>query len=297
MTISSMTGYGKESRSVENLSISVELRSVNNRYLDTNFKLPQGYYSLENELTKIVKSKISRGRVDILISRSCERSTQFESKFNQEIFSAYLDAAKKASALCNCEEEEVLEKVIPEILLRKEVFEISFKEANLESEFPLVKSCLETALDKLVLSREAEGKNLNAALLNLLSDLEELISRITKLSVQEPILFQQRFTVKVKQLLAAIELDELRMAQEVAIFADKVDVTEELTRLSSHFKQFKSFLTEKNDCGKKLEFLLQEILRELNTTASKSQNTEITILVVNAKSLVEKLKEQVLNIE
>ncbi len=297
MTISSMTGYGKESCSENGLNISVELRSVNNRYLDTNFKLPQGYYSLENELTKIVKSKISRGRVDILITRSCERSTSFESKFNEEIFSAYLKAAQKASALAQCTEEKVLAMTIPEILLRKEVFEISFKEANLENEFSLVKNCLEAALDKLVDSRKIEGKNLNIALLNLLSELEELVSKVTTLSVAEPLLFQQRFTAKVKQLLAAIELDQLRMAQEVAIFADKIDVTEELTRLSSHFQQFKSFLGEKDSPGKKLEFLLQEILRELNTTASKSQNTEITILIVNSKSLVEKLKEQVLNIE
>lgn len=297
MTIASMTGYGKVTLDQEDLSISTEIRSVNNRYLDTNFKLPQGYYSLENELTKIVKSKLGRGRIDIFISRSSKLLSNFESKFNTEIFNAYLDTAKKAAALSNCKEEEILEKVIPEILLRKEVFDISFKEASLETEFPLVKKCLEEALSKLVTSRQVEGENLKTALLKLLTELEQQVAKITTLSISEPSLYQQRFSAKIKQLLTTTELDEVRIAQEVAIFADKIDVTEELTRLDSHFQQFKSYLQQKEDSGKKLEFLLQEILRELNTTGSKSQNSEITFLVLNSKSLVEKLKEQVLNIE
>lgn len=297
MTTCSMTGYGKETYSSQELTINIEIRSVNNRYLDINIKSPQCYNGFENDLVKNIKQKLSRGRVDIYITRTTQKSNNFETKFNQDVFNAYLDAAKKASEISGIKDKEIIENTIPLLLNKKEVFEVTFKDEEVETEKEILIKSLNAALDNLIISRKAEGKNIVSALLQLLQDLKEQTKKIRDLSSSEPKQYQQKVQQRINQLLASVEIDPLRLAQEVAFFADKIDITEELARLESHFQQFESILKSDKDSGKKLEFLLQEILREINTTASKAQNSEIAILTVNSKSIVEKLKEQVLNIE
>ncbi len=301
MAIISMTGYGEARGSLEragapSVNISVELRTVNHRFLDVNVKLPQAYSRFENDVVRLIRSELKRGRVDVVITRCEAGQDQLQTKFDEAAFGVYLAITKKALKIAGLEEKTALPIALPNILFRREVLEISSGEQDVSEEWGTLELLVRQATTRLTEMRCREGDALERELLGQLEMLRQLGKGIKAFSEQAPTLFQERLRGRLERLNAGIEIDPQRLAQEVAILADRVDVTEELVRLQSHLDQFAQIISQ-GEGGRKLEFLLQEIGREINTTGSKSQQSEITKLVVEGKSVVEKIREQVLNIE
>lgn len=295
MTISSMTGFGSAQGASGSGEISVEIRSVNHRFLDINCRLPASYSRFEQELSRLLKTTLKRGRVDITVSRTDSSGERLSTKFNEEAFLSYLEITKRAIKLAGLKDKEALPAAIPQILARREVLELGTVEKAQDDEWPIVEKLAKEALDKLCKMRAVEGATLETELTSQLDILKYIGKKIREQADKTPQMFSERLKARLEKL-TDIELEPARLAQEVAILADRIDVTEELVRLDSHLSQFRQALSSA-DGGRKLEFLLQEIGREINTTGSKSQNGEITSLVVEAKAVLERLREQVLNIE
>jgi len=295
MAISSMTGFGSAQGSAGAAEIGVEVRSVNHRFLDVNFRLPSNYSRFEQDLSRMLKAVLKRGRVDFTITRSDSVSERVATKFNEEAFRSYLEITRRAIKLAGLKERSALPVAIPQILARREVLEVGTVEKTQDDDWPIVEKLAREAIEKLSQMRAVEGATLEQELLSQLDSLSEIAKKIRLHSEKTPLQFAERLKARLDKL-SEIELDPARLAQEVAVLADRIDVTEELVRLDSHISQFRQALSGA-DGGRKLEFLIQEIGREVNTTGSKSQNGEITVLVVEAKAVLERLREQVLNIE
>jgi uncharacterized protein (TIGR00255 family) len=266
---------------------------VNNRFLDLKTKLPRGYLPLEERIRKKISEYHQRGRVDLVLTVSGDFSDLLHVKVNLGLAANYRDALVKIA------EEFGLESTVsasllasyPDVMIRQQ------EEEDLETVWPVVEKTLEEALVNCDDMRRQEGAALVADLGSRLNFFTETISSIEN-SIPE-LLVQRENNLKERlaKLLANIEIDSVRLAQEVAILADKTDVTEEIVRLRSHIRQFSTFLTEEAAVGRKLDFLIQEFLREVNTMASKITDVSIAHLTVDLKSELEKMREQVQNIE
>lgn len=296
MALSSMTGFGSAEGSSEGATLSVEVRSVNHRFLDVNCKLPQAFSRYEQELARIVRSQLKRGRVDLFLNRTERAEEGYETKFNEELFRTYLNITRRALKIAGIRERSGLPAAIPSILYRREVLEVGSSDRSVDGEWETVERLAREAVQRLSEMRAKEGAALEQELLGQLDTLQGIGTKIRELAAKAPSIFHDRLKQRLERLQPELEVDPGRLAQEVAILADRVDVTEELVRLDSHIKQFRQVIAG-GEGGRKLEFLLQEVSREINTTGSKTQQSEITTLVVEAKSVVEKLREQVLNIE
>ena len=292
----SMTGYGEGRAVSDTVEVAVEMKSVNHRFLDLVFKTPGVYSKLEVELSKTVKEKIKRGRVEVYVSRRDTSSPQFEVKLNEGLFLGCLEHVQAIFSRLSLSSEQCLGPAILQLLNKREVLDIVPKEADAGGEFTLVNEALRQALDALVAMRSREGEELEKEIKGHLQALADVVQSITVCAGQMPASFKDRLTQRLEKLSPGMELDAERLAQEVALLADRVDITEEIARLFSHLKQGETIISG-DEGGRKLEFLLQEIGRELNTIGSKAQNSEITSLVIEGKSISEKLKEQVQNIE
>lgn len=298
MSIQSMTGFGEAERNVAGLGIRVELRSVNNRFLDANIKLPQAYSRLEAEISREIKAGLKRGRVDVYITRTEETSFSEEVTFRTEAFDRYFAIAKEAFSRAGLKGKDVIVSAVVDILRRKEVVDSKSSQSVLddEEEIELLKQTVRDALKKLNEMRAQEGKALYRDIVSQLDEFEKLVEKIRSFSRDWTPIFHEKLKQRLERLGSGVEIDPSRLAQEVALLADRVDVTEELVRLESHISQFRSVLANAEG-GKKMEFLLQEMGREINTTGSKSQSADISALIVEAKSILEKIREQVLNVE
>lgn len=298
MNVKSMTGYSKKEQELENLKLTIEIRSVNHRFLDLNLKIPQNYWSLENKLRKVVSSFVSRGHLDIYITRDV-LSTNEESSFsiNRPLLESYMAVYEEAfeTYLGSSISKEVFENILNKkdvITQREESIPISEQETLVD--------LLQSALENLNIMKEKEGEEL----------LKDLVFRFDKLkNIREEICFKvsenennKTYFNKLKEKIDNVindfnlKLNEDRIVTEVALIIDKLDITEELVRLSSHFKQAENILKE-FPIGRKMEFLLQEITREFNTIASKINDALIQAKVVEAKTELEKIREQIQNIE
>ena len=296
MAIQSMTGFGGAEESAGGVMLSVEVRSVNHRFLDVNCKLPQAFSRYEQELSRLVRAQVKRGRVDVFVNRSEAASDSYETKFNEELYRTYLDITRKALRIAGIKERVGLPQAIPAILFRREILEVGTTERESEVEWEMLERLAKDALTRLCEMRAKEGGALERELLSQIDVLQKIGDKVRELAAKSPVLFQEKLRQRLDRLQPEPAIDPGRLAQEVAIMADRIDVTEELVRLESHIKQFRQVIAD-GEGGRKLEFLLQEISREINTTGSKAQHSEITSLVVEAKSVVEKIREQVLNIE
>ncbi len=303
MSLKSMTGFGSATEKSDQFSIVVEVKSVNNRYLDLNLKLPTIYSQFEGSLSKLVKSRVSRGRVELLVRRgSLENSNKTESglgvDFDTTLFQEYLDSYKKASELATVKLSK--ETIIFEILRKKEVIcasEPGFVEADEidESEFEILSSSVEKCLEALVASRSFEGLELSKALDQMIAEFRIKLEEVEQFAAANYSLFSERFNQRLEKL--QVEVDQERINQEIALLVDKHDISEELDRLKSHLKQFSETLDLNSPVGRKLEFITQEFGREVNTIGSKCQSFDISSVVIEMKSILEKIKEQILNIE
>lgn len=296
MTFRSMTGFGSVHATKSGLDIGVELKSVNHRFLDVNCKLPAQYSQWESDLVRVIKEKLKRGRVEVYVTRVAEAGKSYEVQFNESLFQKYLEIAKKALQLGGISAKESAMSLIAGILERREVVAVVVPEIEVKTEQEMLTNAFRSAVEQLVAVREVEGKALATELLQHLGEIEKLVQDIAAGVKDAPTEFKRRLTERLAALAPGVEVDPQRLATEVAILADKVDVSEEIARLKSHCDQFRGVI-KKAEGGKKLDFFIQEMNREINTIGSKAQNSAVTHLVVDAKTLLEKLREQVQNVE
>ena len=289
-----MTGFSRHENQNENLTCKVEIRSVNNRFIDINTRLPKSLTPLELPLKKMVKSKCARGSFDIMIAieKNGNSEANLEVAPNLPLATEYLNAFK------NIQEGLGLkgEIDINTILSQRDVVKPELKKVEDSSE-EIVLQTVDKTLTDLVKMREDEGKNLEKDILNQISSIKalgKLISTKQSITVQE---FQDKLKEKIQTLTTGIEIDPARIAQESALLADRCDVTEELVRLESHLDQFNKLVSSQEPQGRKLEFLTQEINREVNTMGSKTIDLEVSKAVIEMKSCLEKIREQLANIE
>ena len=289
-----MTGFSRYENQNEDLTCKVEIRSVNNRFIDINTRLPKTLAPLELPLKKMVKSKCARGSFDISIAieKNGDSEATLEVAPNLPLATEYLNAFK------NIQEGLGLkgEIDINTILSQRDVVKPELKKVEDSSE-EIVLQTVDKTLTDLVKMREEEGKNLEKDILNQISSIKalgKLISTKQSITVQE---FQDKLKEKIQSLTTGIEIDPARIAQESALLADRCDVTEELVRLESHLDQFNKLVASHEPQGRKLEFLTQEINREVNTMGSKTIDLEVSKAVIEMKSCLEKIREQLANIE
>lgn len=293
-----MTGYAHAQAMADGVSIRVSVRSVNHRFLDLHLRVPEGFEPLEPRIRQIVRERVRRGHLDVTLRY--ELTGPAAVGINQEVAAAYLEAVRKLQEQFALKAEPDLASVLrlpgvigpPAASLDEEI-------ARLEV---VVSSCLNESLDKLDRMREQEADSLRAEMSGRLLTIARLNGKIETLAERARPAFAKRLESRLKELLGEEHLDPARLAQEAAIAAERSDISEELTRLGSHVRQFESLLAGTSDVGKKLDFLLQEMQRETNTMLSKTpgndaEGLEITASGLEIKSEIEKLREQVQNIE
>lgn len=293
MTLKSMTGFGRGEGESNGRLWTAEIRCVNNRFLDIKIKLPKGYTFLEEPIRKRIAENHQRGRVDVVINVQGDFSDLQRISFNSTLASAYQDALAELAKSLQLPVDTALSQLAayPDVLVREQ------QDEDFEKVWQTVDVALCQALENCDNMRRVEGGSLYADLQERLSlfitNLEKIENLIPELIDKRQKTLQERLA----RLLGGVELDPVRLSQEVAVMADKTDVTEEIVRLKSHIVQFRKTLNEENAIGRKLDFLIQEFLREVNTLASKINDAETAHLSVDLKSELEKIREQVQNIE
>ena len=290
--IKSMTGYGKSNMSKNLREYQVEIKSVNHRYLDVSVKMPRSLSYLEEEIKKAVSAKVTRGKVDVFITFNNNSLEGRDIKINTEIARMYI------KELRNLAESEGIVADIPvtEISKLPDVLTIQ----NNQDDETIKNELLEVtneAIENLVGMRKVEGEKIAQDLLVRIQDIEEKVQKISSLSTGLIDEYVVKLKTRIKELLQDQEIDEARLAQEVVIYADKCSIEEEVTRLNSHIYQFRELLNNNEAVGKKIDFMIQEMNRETNTIGSKANNLEITNEVINMKTQLENIREQVQNIE
>ena len=293
--VRSMTGYGRGELSFEGLQITVELRAVNNRYLDCTVKMPRVYVFAEDALKAKVQGAVSRGKVDVFVSIAHSGGNDVVVTVNEALAKSYIDAMCK---LCDLGGGKVKKKYYPTDLARfPDVLTVEKQAEDLD----LVKERLLAALDLAIADfnsmREREGERLTADVLNRAETIEALLSEVEARSPRTVADYRDRLEGKMREVLQNTQIDEARLLTEAAIFADKVAVDEETVRLHSHLDQLRGLLAAGGAVGRKLDFLIQEFNRETNTIGSKCSDLEITRRVVDMKAEIEKIREQVQNLE
>jgi len=289
-----MTGFSRYENQSEDLTCKVEIRSVNNRFIDINTRLPKSLAPLELPLKKMVKTKCARGSFDISIAveKNGDSEAGLEVNPNLPLATEYLKAFKEIQDGLGLKGEIDINT----ILSQRDVVKSELKKVEFSCE-EIVMQSVDRALTDLIKMREDEGRNLEKDILNQISSIETLRKSIAakqSITIQK---FQDKLNEKIKILTSGIEIDPARIAQESALLADRCDVTEEIVRLKSHLEQFNILIASNDPQGRKLEFLTQEINREVNTTGSKTIDLEVSRAVIEMKSCLEKIREQLANIE
>lgn len=291
--VRSMTGFGRGRRVEALVEVVAEVRSVNHRFLDISVRIPRIYSSFEPTVRKIVSEAVDRGKVDVVITRSGAMGAVVDVTLDYDLAQRY------HACLLELKEKLGLSGAISisDMLTLKEIIPPVEKEEEVEKEFPLVESSLREALDAMEAMRQTEGANVWKDIEARLIAIRDTSNMVAPLVQQVPAAARERLEKRVKELTGGIELDPDRLLQEIALIVDRADVTEELTRLRSHVDQFLSFGVEGSPVGRKLDFLLQELHREVNTIGSKSASTDIASHVVLMKTELERIREQTQNLE
>ena len=292
--LKSMTGYGKGERSNNDFKIKAELKSVNHRYLDITVKLPRYLIYLEESIKKLVKERLGRGKVDVFINLDFESLSSLEVKVDIPLAMSF------KQALSDLKEQLQLDDSIRlgNILSIPDVIRTEKRDLDEASVWETLKGALESALDQISSMREAEGLQLKLDMLAKLNVIEGIVEEVRSRSPRVVEEYKKKLNDRVQSLLEDPSvIDQDRLALEVAIYADKSSIDEELTRMNSHIGQFRAIVDEEGAVGRKLDFLIQEFNREVNTMGSKSGDSIIVNKVVELKSEIEKIREQVQNIE
>ena len=288
-SINSMTGYGRCVRAREGRSLTVELKSVNHRFLDVSLRMPRCFLFLEDEARKAIGRRLSRGHVDVFCTYRNQREDAREVQVDEGLIRAYLRATDALTGLAD-------DRSVMGVLSLPEVVQVVEAEEDREALRALLLETLEGALDEAAAMRAVEGEALQRDLNARADALEKIARAIAARAPQTLIACRERLRANLEELLGG-QMDEARLVQEVAIMAERLAIDEELVRLESHIAQLRALLSDPAPAGRRLDFLAQEFNREVNTIASKSQDIEITRLAMDGKAEIEKLREQVQNVE
>lgn len=291
--VKSMTGFGRSEVEIEDTQLIIELRSVNHRFLEISVKLPSGWLALEEKIRKQVKNYIRRGRVDLFISLAKEQSRKRELQFDWMLIEQFLQAEKQIKARYALDGQ----LTISDLFRQSELWDLVEPNPDLEHLEAPVLTGVAKACEQLAQMRAEEGMALAADVAARCNRLQTYLVEIQKVAPQVLDHYRQRLQKRLDDWLQDQQIDQDRLMMEVAIFADKADITEECTRLASHLKQFETALKISEPVGRRLDFIIQEMQREINTIGSKANNQAILSWVIQSKSELEKMKEQVQNIE
>lgn len=292
--VKSMTSFGRASSTQGSKHLfSIEMKSVNHRYLDVNVRMPKSMIALEEEIRKLINKSLSRGKVDVFINLKGNSEGNGVAKVNLELAKSYLK--------CLMDIEESLgvknDITINQIARYPEVITVVEEEDSIEEIFEEIKPLIEESLLMMEGMRMVEGEKLKEDILLKISEIEVLVEEIARIADRVPKAYKIKLEERLKKLLESVDIDENRIALEIAVIADKSAVDEEITRLSSHINQLRKTFEDSGTIGRKLDFIIQEMNREANTIASKSSDVDMTNIVINIKNLIEKIREQVQNIE
>lgn len=291
--IKSMTGFGRSEIVKGNRKISVEIKSVNHRYLEAGIKMPKKLNVFESRMRDLLKKYATRGKIDIFINYEDDSESQVNLKFNQNIADEYMAIFNNMSEKYNLKNDMTVGGLarFPEVITMDEVQE------DEEELWHFIEEAMKAALEQFVNTRILEGENLKKDLLGKLDHMEELVAFVEKRSPEIMKEYRSKLESKVKELLGDTTIDESRIATEVIIYADKICVDEETVRLRSHIEHARKCLNEDGGIRRKMDFIAQEMNREANTTLSKANDIEISNAAIDLKTEIEKVREQIQNIE
>ena len=291
--IKSMTGFGRSEIVKGNRKISVEIKSVNHRYLEAGIKMPKKLNVFESRMRDLLKKYATRGKIDIFINYEDDSESQVNLKFNQNIADEYMAIFNNMSEKYNLKNDMTVGGLarFPEVITMDEVQE------DEEELWHFIEEAMKAALEQFVNTRILEGENLKKDLLGKLDHMEELVAFVEKRSPEIMKEYRSKLESKVKELLGDTTIDESRIATEVIIYADKICVDEETVRLRSHIEHARKCLNEDGGIGRKMDFIAQEMNREANTILSKADDLEISNKAIDLKTEIEKVREQIQNIE
>jgi len=290
--VKSMTGYGKSSLSINSREYQVEIKTVNHKYIDTNIKMPRVISYLEEDIRKMITSKLKRGKIDVSITFDNYSKDGNDIRINTEIAKLYIENLRKLA-----EEENISSNIeVTEITRLPDVLTIKSNLDENQIKVELLQT-VETAINNLINMRQAEGERISKDILVKIAEIEGKKQEIFELSTGLIDEYVVKLEARIKELLKTEELDRSRLMQEVVIYADKCSVEEEITRLTSHIEQLRNLINTDESSGKKMDFIIQEMNRETNTIGSKANNLEITNRVVDIKTILEDVREQIQNIE
>jgi len=291
--VKSMTGFGREHVVANGREIIVEIRSVNHRYYEFTARTPRSYGYLDEKLKAFLKNGISRGKVEASVTIYNQEGTDAEIELNESVAKGYLQALR-----CSAETLELDDDLtLTSIMRLPDIFTVVKKTDDEEVIWNEVKAVAQVALDRFVEMRNVEGQKMFDDISSRLDFIEQTVGKIEAQSPTVSENYRDRLYAKIKEVLADRNIDEQRVLTEVAIFSEKVAIDEETVRLRSHIAQFRDLIQSNEPVGRKLDFLVQELNREVNTIGSKAQDLSITKMVVDLKSEIEKIREQIQNIE
>lgn len=291
--VRSMTGYGRGEAASEQLSVTVELKSVNHRFFECSVRAPRQFAFLEDKLKSYIQSRVSRGKIDVLISCDFTNAESDKIEINEGYTAEYISALKSLVKRFKVKDD------ISALGIAKnpDVFNITKQRLDDDSIWAVVYPALECAVDAFIIARETEGKRMADDVLSRVDTILNMVAVVEERSPKTVQEYRERIEKKIHELLGDASIDEQRLITETAIFADRVAVNEETVRLRSHIAHFSEMLNNGGVVGKKLDFTVQEMNRETNTIGSKCQDVEISHIVVEIKSEIEKIREQIQNIE
>ena len=291
--IRSMTSFGRSSSEEgEKRVFTVEMKSVNSRYLDINIRMPKTLISLEEEIRKMISNSLNRGKVDVFINLKNYNDGSGIPKVDINLAKGYLECLKEIETKLGVKNDVSVMQIarFPEVITVVE-------EDKIEEVWKELKPLISDSLDMMLGMREVEGNKLKEDILSKVFVIEELVSKVEEFADTIPKAFKMKLEERVKELLGNVDIDESRIAMEVCMLADKATVDEEIIRLRSHINQVRETLNLKEPIGRKLDFIVQEMNRETNTIGSKSSDIQMTNIVIDIKNILEKIREQVQNIE
>ena len=290
----SMTGYGRASMEVDGRLMTVEVKSVNHRFLDISFRMPRNLMFLEDAARKIVGERLSRGHVDVFVTYRNLRTDARKVTADVALFNAYADALQELSTASGGGLRD--DRTLMTIARMPDVLVVSEAEEDQEAVLALMRSALDVALDELVAMRRREGETIQADLSGRVEAIQKMTDAVEARYPETVEAYTQRLKSAVQELMGG-EADETRLMMEVAMMADRSAIAEETVRLNSHLRQLRALFDGDEPVGRRIDFIVQELNREVNTISSKSQDIPITRLTVDLKAEIEKLREQVQNIE